>query len=157
MVEKVPGPLGFSARERDLTPARSIAGAIITQSPDDRNRLERGVSRARKLVEEEFAATAAGRFGLHASGRIEEEAARRLSPAERDARRAWVGAVGHLRAAGRSPKEAVARLLREAAVTRLNRLVAIRVGESRGTGTVPTRERCLSPFFFSDGLFVAKK
>jgi hypothetical protein len=67
--------------------------------------------------------------GLHASGRTEEEAARRLCPAERDACRELVGAGEHLRAAGRSPKEAVARVLREAAVTTLNRRVAIRVAE----------------------------
>jgi hypothetical protein len=53
----------------------TIAGAILTRSPDDRNRLERVVSRARKLLAEDFAATAEGRFGLHASGRIQEEPA----------------------------------------------------------------------------------
>ena len=53
-----------------------------------------------------------------------------------DARRELVGAVGHLRAAGQSPKEAVARVPREAAVTTLNRRMAIRVAEFRGAGTV---------------------
>jgi hypothetical protein len=57
-----------------------------------------------------------------------------------------VGAVEHLRAAGQSPNEAVARVLREAAFTTLNRLVAIRLADSRGTGTVPSMERCLSLF-----------
>jgi hypothetical protein len=60
----------------------------MTLSADDRNsRLERAISRARKLLDGDFAATAEGRFGLHASGRIAEEAALKLPPAERDARR----------------------------------------------------------------------
>jgi hypothetical protein len=104
----------------------------MTLSADDRNRLERAVSRARKLLEEDFAATAEGRFGLHTSGRIEEEGALKLAPAEMDTRRELVGAVEHLRAAGLAPADAVARVLREAAFTTLNRLVAIRVAESIG-------------------------
>jgi hypothetical protein len=102
----------------------------ITES--DRKNLERAISRARKLLEEDFATTAEGRLGLHVSGRIEDAAALNLTPAEMDARRELVGAVEHLETSGHRPAEAVARVLREAAFTTLNRLVAIRVAESIG-------------------------
>src|SRR5437870_3672022 len=99
----------------------------MSLTDDERERLERAVSRMRALLEEDFAATARGRFGLHADGRVEDESALRLSPAEMGARRELVGALDHLAAAGLRPAEATARLLREAAFTALNRLVAVRV------------------------------
>jgi hypothetical protein len=106
----------------------------MSLTPDDCARLERAISRARVVLEQDFAATAEGRFGIHASGRVEDEGALRLAPADLDARRELAGAVAHLEASGQKPDEAVARVLREAAFTTLNRLVAIRVAEAESVG-----------------------
>lgn len=102
----------------------------MTLSADDRVLLEGAIAKGRSLLEADFATAAEGRFGLHESGRIEEEAALALPAAERASRAELVGVVEHLRASGVSVREAVSRLLREAAFTTLNRLVAIRVAEA---------------------------
>jgi hypothetical protein len=104
----------------------------MTLTENLRGRLERAISEARAVLDQDFAATAEGRFGFHESGHIEDESALKLTPAELEARRELNEAIDHLRAAGNRPGEAVARLLREAAFTTLNRLVAIRVAEAIG-------------------------
>ena len=97
-----------------------------------RGRLERLVGRARALLETDLAAQAAGRFGLDADGSIAEEASLRVDPGGLADRRDIVAVVEHLRSEGNSPPQAVARLLREATFTHLNRLVAIRIAEDLG-------------------------
>ncbi len=97
-----------------------------------RGRLERLVGRARALLETDLTAQAAGRFGIDADGSIADEASLRLDPSGLADRRDIVSVVEHLRSEGNSPREAVARLLREAIFTYLNRLVAIRIAEDLG-------------------------
>ncbi len=97
-----------------------------------RGRLERLVGHARALLETDLAAQAAGRFGIDADGSIADEASLRLDPSGLADRQEIVSVVEHLRSEGNSPPQAVARLLREATFTHLNRLIAIRIAEDLG-------------------------
>ncbi len=97
-----------------------------------RGRLERLVGRARALLESDLAAQAAGRFGIDADGSLADEASLRLDPSGLADRRDIVSVVEHLHSEGNSPPQAVARLLREATFTHLNRLIAIRIAEDLG-------------------------
>jgi hypothetical protein len=99
---------------------------------EQRSKLERLVGRARRLLEEDLAAQAAGRYGIDPDGTIADEATLRLDPSGLAERREIVEVVEHLRSEGDSPPEAVARLIREAVFTHLNRLVAIRIAEALG-------------------------
>ena len=97
-----------------------------------RSKLERLIIRARMLLESDFAAQAEGRFGIHLDGTIEDEAALPDSAPDKITRFDLEQIVTHLRTLGEDPAGAVARLLREAAFTHVNRLVAIRVAEAIG-------------------------
>ena len=97
-----------------------------------RLKLERLIIRARMLLESDFAAQAEGRFGIHLDGIIEDEAALPDSTTDRITRSDLEQIVTHLRTQGEDPASAVARLLREAAFTHVNRLIAIRVAEAIG-------------------------
>ena len=97
-----------------------------------RSKLERLIIRARMLLESDFAAQAEGRFGIHLDGTIEDEAALPDSATDKITRFDLEQIVTHLRTLGEDPAGAVARLLREAAFTHVNRLVAIRVAEAIG-------------------------
>ncbi len=109
----------------------------VTVSPPgldgtQRSQLERLVIRARTVLEHDLGAQLEGRFGIHADGTIEDEQAIRDDPSDRATRRDLVEIVDHLRALGETDAGAVARLLREAAFTHLNRLLAIRIAEAIG-------------------------
>jgi hypothetical protein len=97
-----------------------------------RTSLGKLVIRARALLESDLAAQAEGRFGIHADGIIEDEAALPDDTTDKVTRRDLEQIVAHLRTLGEDPTRAVARLLREAAFTHLNRLVAIRIAEAVG-------------------------
>ncbi|HVL63598.1 MAG TPA: BREX-1 system adenine-specific DNA-methyltransferase PglX, partial [Actinomycetota bacterium] len=97
-----------------------------------RSQLERAVTRARAILERDLAVRAEGRYGIHTAGRIDDESSLRLSPAELAARRELVEVIEHLRPQTAGAKQAVERLIREAAFTHLNRLLAIRVAEAIG-------------------------
>jgi SAM-dependent methyltransferase len=97
-----------------------------------RAQLERIVSRARAMLEADIGAQAEGRFGIHVDGTIEEEQALPDDASDRATRRDLVEIIDHIRSLGESQPEAVARLLREAAFTHLNRLLAIRIAEAIG-------------------------
>lgn len=97
---------------------------------DQRTALERIVGKARKVLEEDLASRAAGIFGIDADGTIADEDALRLDPAALADRREVIDVINHLRSEGNAPADAVARLIREAVFTHLNRLVAIRIAES---------------------------
>ena len=97
-----------------------------------RSKLERLIIRARMLLESDFAAQAEGRFGIHLDGTIEDEAALPDSTTDKITRSDLEQIVTHLRTLGEDPAGAVARLLREAAFTHVNRLIAIRVAEAIG-------------------------
>ena len=97
-----------------------------------RSKLERLIIRARMLLESDFAAQTEGRFGIHLDGTIEDQAALPDSPTDKITRSDLEQIVTHLRTLGEDPAGAVARLLREAAFTHVNRLIAIRVAEAIG-------------------------
>jgi hypothetical protein len=97
-----------------------------------RSKLERLIIRARILLENDFAVQAEGRFGIHLDGTIEDEAALPDIVTDQITRADLEQIVTHLRTLGEGPASAVARLMREAAFTHLNRLVAIRVAEAIG-------------------------
>lgn len=95
-----------------------------------RTRLERLVTRARRLLEDDLANEAAGRFGIDPDGTMANEDALRLDPTALTQRRELVAVVNHLQSEGDASSAAIARLLREATFTHLNRLVAIRIAEA---------------------------
>lgn len=97
-----------------------------------RTRLERLVTRARHMLEDDLGDQAAGRFGIDPDGTIADEAALRLDATALTQRSEIVDVVDHLRSEGDVAATAVARLLREVAFTHLNRLVAIRIAEALG-------------------------
>ncbi len=84
------------------------------------------------MLEEDLASQAAGRFGIDANGTIAAEETLRLDPSDLAAHSEIVEVVEHLRSEGASGPDSVARLLREAVFTHLNRLVAIRIAEALG-------------------------
>ena len=98
-------------------------------SEGQRSRLDRLIGRARTLLEADLASQASGRFGIDTDGSVGDEVSLRLDPSGLADRRDIVAVVAHLRSECDSPREAVARLLREAVFTHLNRLVAIRIAE----------------------------
>lgn len=104
----------------------------MSLSEKDRRVLEKAVAKARRLLEQDFSAALEGRFGIHDSGRVEEESALALAAAETAARQELVGVVDHLGTEGLSAEAAVARVLREGVFTTMNRLVAVRVAEVIG-------------------------
>jgi hypothetical protein len=98
-----------------------------------RSALERFVQRARRLLEDDLARHAEGRFGIQATdGTIEDEDGLHLSPDDLVARRDIVDVLQFIRREERDHAAAAARLIREAAFTHLNRLVAIRIAEAIG-------------------------
>ena len=109
---------------------RAVAPAADSLTANGRSRLERLVGRARALLEEDLAAQAAGRFGIDADGAVADGTDLRLDPSGLADREEIVEVVHHLQSEGCSAPEAVARLIREAVFTHLNRLVAIRIAEA---------------------------
>lgn len=98
-----------------------------------RSALERFIQRARHLLEDDIARHAEGRFGIHATdGTIENEDGLHLTPDDLAARRDIVDVLNFIRREEPDHPAAVARLIREAAFTYLNRLVAIRIAEAIG-------------------------
>ena len=97
-----------------------------------RTALERVVTRARRLLEDDLLERASGRFGIDLDGTLADEQDLRLDPSALARRRELVDVVDHIRSEGEDPAGAVSRLLREATFTHLNRLVAIRIAEALG-------------------------
>jgi hypothetical protein len=98
----------------------------------ERARLETLVGRARSILENDLANVAAGRFGIDTGGTLADEVDLRLDASSMAARREIVAIVMHLTSEGLQQATAVARLVREAVFTHLNRLVAIRIAEAIG-------------------------
>lgn len=101
-------------------------------SADLRSALERVVQDARLWIERDLGSSLGGRFGINAGGLIEAESALSLTNAELAVRRDLVEIVEFLRAEGENDAGSVSRLVREAAFTQVNRLVAVRVAEAVG-------------------------
>jgi hypothetical protein len=120
----------------------------VTLSKDEREAIGRTVGRLRVLIEEEFVRQASGRFGLHVErrstsettedipkqlvGHVEPLASLSLTPSQGRERSELLGALVYLVGEGSDAREAVARLIREATFTAVNRLLAVRVAEAVG-------------------------
>jgi hypothetical protein len=98
---------------------------------DTRNAIERATQRARKLLEEDFAAQLEGAFDVHRGGAVAAKAGAHLSARQAFQRERIVAAIEHKRAAGMSAADAVGDYLRDAAFTTLNRFVALKMLEAR--------------------------
>jgi hypothetical protein len=98
---------------------------------DTRNAIERATQKARKLLEEDFAAQLEGDFDVHRDGAVAAKAGKHLSARQAFARERIVAAIEHKRAAGMSPADTAGDYLRDAAFTTLNRFVALKMLEAR--------------------------
>ena len=98
---------------------------------DTRNAIERATQRARKLLEEDFAAQLEGDFDVHRDGEVAAKAGKHLSARQAFQRERIVAAIEHKRAAGMSAADAARDYLRDAAFTTLNRFVALKMLEAR--------------------------
>jgi hypothetical protein len=98
---------------------------------DTRNAIERATQRARKLLEEDFAAQLEGDFDVLMTGEVAARAGKHLSVRQAFARERIVAAIEHKRAAGMSAADAARDYLRDAAFTTLNRFVALKMLEAR--------------------------
>jgi hypothetical protein len=98
---------------------------------DTRNAIERATQRARKLLEEDFAAQLEGDFDVHEDGAVAPKAGGHLSARQAFRRERIVAAIEHKRAAGMSAADAARDYLRDAAFTTLNRFVALKMLEAR--------------------------
>lgn len=98
---------------------------------DTRNAIERATQRARKLLEEDFAAQLDGDFDVHRDGKLAANAGDHLSARQAFQRERIVAAIEHKRAAGMSSADAARDYLRDAAFTTLNRFVALKMLEAR--------------------------
>lgn len=97
-----------------------------------RTSLEKLVLRCRHLLETDLAQELERRYGIHKSGVIEAETSLTLDASALESRRDLESVVVHLRSEGESARGSVERLVREAAFTHLNRLVAVRIAEAIG-------------------------
>ena len=112
-----------------------------------RDAIGRVAGRLRRLFEREFRQQATGRYGIHVSPQasdgpddipetlrphIEPPVALALSPQEVRQRAELLGALSYLVHEGATGQGAVEQLLREAAFTSVNRLLAARVAETIG-------------------------
>jgi len=98
---------------------------------DTRNAIERATQRARKLLEEDFAAQLEGDFDVHKDGEMAAKAGKHLSARQAFQRERIVAALEHKRATGMNPADAARDYLRDAAFTALNRFVALKMLEAR--------------------------
>jgi len=98
---------------------------------DTRNAIERATQRARKLLEEDFAAQLEGDFDVHRDGAVAAKAGGHLSARQAFQRERVIAAIEHKRAAGMSAADAARDYLRDAAFTTLNRFVALKMLEAR--------------------------
>jgi hypothetical protein len=98
---------------------------------DTRNAIERATQRARKLLEEDFAAQLEGDFDVHREGAVAARAGGHLSARQAFQRERIVAAIEHKRATGMSAADSARDYLRDAAFTTLNRFVALKMLEAR--------------------------
>src|ERR1700760_4835433 len=96
---------------------------------DTRNAIDRATQKSRRLLEDDFAAQLEGDFDVLESGAVGATPSKHLSPRQVYARDKIVAAIEHKRASGLEPAAAVADYRRDAAVTTLNRFVALKMLE----------------------------
>jgi hypothetical protein len=104
--------------------------------PAIRNKLRNTVTQCRKILEESIAQTLQGHFGIYRGDKDEvhvEDALRmtHLSAEDHAYRGDILDSLEHIKALGRTPKEALDRLIREIAFMHLNRLCAYKMMETR--------------------------
>jgi hypothetical protein len=99
---------------------------------ETRNAIDRATQKARRLLEDDFAAQLEGDFDVLASGAIGAKASKHLKPRQVFARDKVIAAIEHKRASGLDAAAAVADYLRDAAFTTLNRFAALKMLEARG-------------------------
>ncbi len=98
-----------------------------------RNTLRNMVTRCRGLLEEAVGDVLEGRLGVRRSGEVEDAARMsHLSEEEQQHREQVISHLRHIETSGLKSKDAVARLIREASYTHLNRLCAYKMLERRG-------------------------
>ncbi len=93
--------------------------------------IERATQRARRLLEDDFAAQLEGTYDVLLSGHVAASGGAHLDSRQQLLRQKIAAAVEHKRAAGMKPAEAVADYRRDAAFTTLNRFVALKMLEAR--------------------------
>lgn len=98
---------------------------------DTRSAIERATQKARKLLEEDFAAQLEGDFDVHRDGAVAANAGKHLSARQIFQRERIIAAIEHKRAAGMSAADAARDYRRDAAFTTLNRFVALKMLEAR--------------------------
>lgn len=100
-----------------------------------RNRLQRFVNEARRVLEEEFTRQLQNDYGMdpHAGSVAELTSLRHLDDAQRETARILRDTLAHYTASGEmNASQALERIVREQAFTVLNRLAALRMAEARG-------------------------
>jgi len=96
-----------------------------------RNSIERATQKARRVLEDDYAAQLEGTFDVLRDGHIAERAGPHLTPRQAYQRAVIVAALDRKRASGMDAESAVADYLRDAAFTTLNRFVALKLLEAR--------------------------
>lgn len=99
-----------------------------------RNTLRSTVTQCRRLLETSIVEkNLEGEYGIYTDGKPPDDASQmeHLSDEERDYREQVLVHLGHIRAAGFTPADAVGQLVREVAFTHLNRLCAYKLMETR--------------------------
>ncbi|WP_419930861.1 Eco57I restriction-modification methylase domain-containing protein [Candidatus Poriferisodalis sp.] len=99
---------------------------------DQRSELEQLIQDTRGWLEDDLSESLEGRFGIRRDGRIESTERLSLSNSDSLVRANLVDIVEYLRSEGAGRAESVSRLIREAAFTHINRMVAVRVAEAVG-------------------------
>ena len=116
---------------------------------EQRSVLEKLLQKVRRWLEDDLKESLSGRFGIHANGRIEHLDSLSLSSTELAIRKDMVTVIEYLRAEGEADGESITRLIREAAFSHTNRLIAVRIAEA--IGLIPeTMARGLSSVGFID-------
>ena len=96
-----------------------------------RNAIGTAAQNLRKTLEDEYFEQLEGVFDVHRTGKIAEAPGAHLSHSECVTRSKIVGALQYHRSSGLDQADAVARFVRDAAFTTLNRFVALKMLEAR--------------------------
>lgn len=111
---------------------RSLVHDLVLGRSGGQGPWQRG---ARAILTADIKELLEGTYGVHDSGRIQPEDRLPNLAHDPEARETYRRVTAHLKseqAAGRTPAEAVDKLIREVAFTHLNRLVAFKMMEARG-------------------------
>lgn len=96
-----------------------------------RTAISNAAQHSRQLLEREYLEQLDGIFDIRPSGAVDDEPGSHLSASQRVERSKIVSAIDYHRTSGLDATEAVARFVRDAAFTTLNRFVALKMLEAR--------------------------